>query len=169
MVEVAPKLFCGNGEDFEREVADKNEKSGIKPGFAAVHAAKDPWHRALLGYTGRGAPKEDPEYLLARRDTRLYLNLVDTPDPRFFNVDMFNKALAFTSEHLSKGFSVLIHCNQGESRGPSLTLLHMAAQKLLPTASFKEAEEAFKKLYPLYAPKAGVRGFVEQNWQLYVG
>ena len=41
-------------------------------------------HRDALGYSGKAAPKGHPEYLLARRENRLILNLVDANDPRLF-------------------------------------------------------------------------------------
>jgi hypothetical protein len=45
-----------------------------------VHACKEPYHRKELGYTGRAAPKEHPEYLICRRPGRLILNLIDPPN-----------------------------------------------------------------------------------------
>lgn len=168
MLEVAPKLFCGSQQSFEEKVADAESATGVSAGWSVIHVCKEPYHRKLLGYTGRGAPKEHPEYQLAKRECRLYLNVVDTPDPKFFSQGVFTAALAFIHAELARGQNVLIHCNQGESRGPGLTLLYMAIAKLLPAGSLKEAEEAFKKLYPPYKPGTGVRGFLEQNWRWYV-
>ncbi len=76
MILVFPHLYIGTEQDYDRRV------KGM-PGWMVVHACKEPYHRQLLGYKGRGAPKDHPEYLLARRGDRLYLNLVDTDDPAY--------------------------------------------------------------------------------------
>jgi hypothetical protein len=35
-------------------------------------------------------------------------------------------------------------------------------------SNFLEAEAAFRKLYPAYNPKAGIRGFLIANWSAYI-
>jgi len=70
MIEIYPNLYIGNEDDYESKVRSET-------GWCVVHACKDPYHRQALGYTGRAAPKEHPEYLIARRDNQLILNLVD--------------------------------------------------------------------------------------------
>jgi len=119
-------------------------------------------------YQSRGAPKDHPEYLVARRGNRLILNIVDADNPAFFAKEMIDAALDFTDKALARGLKVLIHCNQGESRSPSIALLYMAARLgALPTESLYAAEEQFRKLYPRYNPKPGIRGHLYQHWQLY--
>lgn len=63
MIEVAKNLFVGNQNDYENLVKLRND-------FSVVHACKEPYHRKVLGYSGRGAPKNHPEYLIARRGDR---------------------------------------------------------------------------------------------------
>ena len=75
MVEIFPNLFIGTEQDYEYNVKGN-------PDWVTVHACKYPYHQRELGYTGRAAPKNHPEYLIARRDRRLILNLVDAPDPK---------------------------------------------------------------------------------------
>jgi predicted protein tyrosine phosphatase len=164
VIEIINKLHCGSAFDFEQIVADPNAPNGIKEGWAVVHACKEPYHRKLLGYTGRGAPKDNPEYQLARRDTRLYMNIVDTPDPRFFSEEVFRKALEFIDNQMIVN-NVLVHCNEGCSRGPSIVLLYLRRfTSLIHDTDFDTAVEWFKTKYPQYDPAAGIKGFLRANW-----
>lgn len=161
MLEVSPQLYVGDEGDYEREVKHQD-------GWCVVHACKEPYHRQALGYSGRGAPKDHPEYLIAPRGNRLILNLVDAPLPEFFSTEIFDAALAFIDNSIKSGKKVLVHCNEGFSRGPSVALLFLASvSKAIPNTSHDEAEQAFIKLYPAYSPKSGIRGFLRNNWARY--
>lgn len=161
MIEVDRNLFVGDERDYEFNVSSQN-------GWAVVHACKEPYHRQALGYRSHGAPKDHPEYLIARRGNRLILNIVDANDPSFFAKEMINQALDFIHESLLKGEKVLIHCNQGESRSPSIALIYLASRTdVLSKDSLEEAEKKFISLYPLYNPKPGLREHIRQNWDIY--
>jgi len=162
MIEVHQNLFVGNQSDYDFKVSKQD-------GWAVVHACKEPYHRLFLDYKGRGAPKDHPEYLLAKRGNRLALNIVDVDNPAFFSKEeMIEPALDFIDEALSRGLKVLVHCNQGESRGPSLALLYMAARLgAIPSESLEAAEEKFRSIYPFYNPKYGLREHLRQNWRSY--
>lgn len=161
MVEIHSRLFVGTEIDYEARVQ-------LEPGWWVVHACKEPYHRRLLGYSGRGAPKTHPEYLSARRDKRLFLNLVDVDDPSYIAKEIIDAALAFIGEGLKSGERVLVHCNLGESRSPSIGLLYLAARAgALPFTSLIEAEAQYRKVYPHYNPKAGMRGFLLKHWADY--
>lgn len=163
MIEVHSNLFVGDENDYELGVAGQE-------GWAVVHACKEPYHRRALGYRSRGAPKDHPEYLVAHRGNRLILNIVDVNDPAFFATEMIDAALDFIDEALTQGQKVLIHCNQGESRSPAIALLYMASRlRVLPTTLLEAAEQQFSTLYPNYAPKPGIRGYLAQNWEHYCG
>jgi hypothetical protein len=161
MVEICQGLFVGTEHDYEARVRGKT-------GWRVVHACKEPYHRQLLGYKGRGAPKNDPEYFFAVRGDRLFLNLIDTEDPSYVPKQIIDKALEFIYEALKSGECVLVHCNEGESRAPVVGLLYMAAKTdaFLGLAA-TEAEKRFKTLYPAYAPKRGMRGFLYTHWKKY--
>lgn len=163
MIEVYPKLFVGKQEDYEYTVS-------CQTGWAVVHACKDPYHKQALGYSGGAISSTHPEYLVARRGNRLILNIVDTPNPSFFSKEgMIDKALDFFDEMRVKDLKVLVHCNQGNSRGPSVTLLYMAARlRVLPADSLESAEQKFKELYASYFPGMGIRGHLRQFWQQYL-
>jgi hypothetical protein len=154
MIEIAPKLWIGSQADMH------------EPGWAVLQTAKEPWHRQALGYAGRAAPKDHPEYLIARRGDRMILNLIDVQDSAFVPPAMVAQAVEFVRTARDKGQTVLIQCNQGQSRAPTLGLLCLAAQ--LP-ADFAAAEAEFLNLYPAYAPSQGMRGFAETHWASYRG
>jgi len=163
MIEVMEDLFVGDDEDYKSHVRGC-------PGWRVVHACKEPYHRNALGYSGRGAPKHHPEYLIAIRDDQLILNLVDAPNPAFFSTEIFDAALKFIRENLQEGFKVLVHCNEGHSRGPGIALLYLAAiAKVISVDSYESAEGEFRRLYPGYSPSRGVRGFLSNNWCRYCG
>lgn len=161
MIEIYPNLFIGTAEDYEFQVKGQ-------PDWMVVHACKEPCHRNALGYTSRGAPKGDPEYLIARRGNRLILNLVDAPDPNYIPKDIIDAALGFVREGLSGSRKVLVHCNLGESRSPGIGLLYLGAYTDLLPKEFAAAEERFRQIYPAYRPSAGMRGFLVKNWDSYV-
>lgn len=163
MIEVYTDLFVGDQQDYELNVAHED-------GWAVVHACKEPYHRQALGYAGRGAPKDHPEYLVARRGQRLILNMIDADSPAFFAAEMIDAALDFIEQALAGDQKVLVHCNQGQSRSPAIALLYMVSRlNALPTSSLEAAEEKFKSLYSDYAPKPGIRGYLAQHWERYCG
>lgn len=158
MKEIASRLWIGSQIDWEQieEVDDT---------WAVVHACKEPYHRKALGYTGRAAPKDHPEYLIAKRGNRLILNLIDVDDPKYVAKAIVDAAMAHIDEHLAAGALVMCHCNQGASRSPTLGMLFMAHQ--LPEA-FDEAETMFKaERYPDYSPAKGMQSFARENWGFY--
>jgi len=162
MIEIHTNLFMGTELDYEQTVKGKLD-------WCTVHACKEPYHRDLLGYKGRGAPKDHPEYFFARRNNRLFLNLVDADDPSYIPEIIINEALKFIDATLQADKKCLVHCNLGESRSPSIGLLYLALKSLIPIGSFFEAEQSYKLLYPMYNPKNGMRGFMQTNWNKYAG
>jgi len=158
MIEVSPNLFVGHQGDYEYRVAGQES-------WAVVHACKEPYHRELLGYSTKGAPKGHAEYLLAVRCDRLYLNLVDADDPAFIHVELVEKAIAFIYEKLSGGKKVLVHCNQGESRGPGIAFLYLLRHTpALPKTSLADALDVFQRIYPAFHPAAGIAGYIAAHW-----
>ena len=100
----------------------------------------------------------------------MILNLIDADDPAYIPKEIIDAALDFIAEGLRSGHRVLVHCNQGESRSPSISLLYLAAYTdAVPSASLADAEAEFVTLYPKYNPKPGIRGFLLDNWRTYCG
>jgi predicted protein tyrosine phosphatase len=160
MIEIFPNLWIGTEEDYEFNVKGK-------PDWDTVHACKEPYHRQLLGYKTRGAPKEHPEYLHAEREHRLFLNLVDAQDPAYINKSIIDAALEFIHKGLINKQKVLVHCNLGESRSPSIGLLYLVIYTDKLPKTFPEAERVFRQIYPYYNPGDGMRGFLISNWEKY--
>ena len=158
MIEVYKGIWVGTADDYEDEV--KGQK-----GWAVVHACKEPYHRKLIGYKGRGCPKSHPEYLYADRGDRLYLNMVDVPDKKFYSDEMIGKALDFIYQKWEvEHKDVLIHCNRGVSRSPSLALLFFVRSGILEGETLEDIIEQFKEVYPDYNPGQGILGYVEDCW-----
>jgi len=160
VIEICSNLFVGDETD-ERYVRGQN-------GWAVVHACKEPYHRDLLGYTTKGAPKDGPDYFFAERGDRLYLNLVDAPNPAYIPKEVIDKALGFIHEKLTKGLKVLVHCNQGESRGPGVAFLYLLRHTdTLPKTSLDDALAKFRQIYPPISPSRGISGFIAAHWEEY--
>ena len=107
MIEVCPNLHVGSEQDEQRIRG--------QAGWFFIHACKEPYHRQALGYTGRAAAKTHPEYLIARRNGRLILNLVDVDDPSYISPEIVDAALDAVRDNIQHS-KILLHCNQGQSR-----------------------------------------------------
>jgi predicted protein tyrosine phosphatase len=128
-----------------------------------VHACKSPCHQQAVGYRG-SLPNSHPNYLVLQRDDDLYLNIIDPPVP-LFKAETFERFLAFARTKYNSGASLLIHCNQGESRAPSLALLFLAKHiGALPDSSYEDAKQVFERLFPAYQPGIGIQRFLADNW-----
>lgn len=148
MIEVAKNLFVGSQEDWENIVS--NEENWV-----VIHACKEPHHRRLLGYTTPGAPKDHPEYLMAKRGNSLYLNLIDAPKSEFIPKEIIDAAVALIDTSLATNKKVFIHCNQGESRAPSIALMFLFKTGEL-NGTPQEVIDKFTEIYPSYMPSQGM-------------
>jgi len=163
MTEVYDNLYVGDERDYESNIRLKRQDE-----WSIVHACKEPYHRDALGYSGRAAPKSHPEYLTTKRGNRLILNLIDADTPKYIPKEIIDEALEFIDESLANDQKVLVHCNQGRSRSPGITLLYLAQQGEISSESFQKARNEFKEIYPRCNLANGMRGFLVQNWDTYV-
>jgi predicted protein tyrosine phosphatase len=156
VIEVHPSLFVGtDGGCFFH----------TKQEWAVIHACKSPCHQRILSYRGNLSPSH-PNYLTYERGRHLFLNMIDPPTP-LFKPELFIKSLAFISQHIPAR-KVLVHCNNGLSRAPSIALLFLAKRvKKINNESFSQAASDFKKLYPCYQPGIGIATYLSQNWQVF--
>ncbi|MBD8879833.1 hypothetical protein IHE49_05015 [Rhodanobacter sp. 7MK24] len=130
---------------------------------AVVHACKSPCHQRAVGYTGK-LPSSHPNYLVFEQGSDLYLNIIDPPVPMFMPL-LFKSFLDFSVMHWNGGKKLIIHCNQGESRAPSLALLFLARSiSAIDDSSYSSARNEFKTLYPRYQPGKGIETYFTQNW-----
>lgn len=159
MREITKNLFVGDEQDYEQIVR-------FQSGWFVIHACKDPYHRQALGYSGRAASKDHPEYLMAFRENRLILNLVDVDNVNYVSPDIIDTALKIINDNLSTK-RVLVHCNQGQSRSATIGLLFLAHKGTLTSTTFEDAEKEFLLLYPNYKPAKGMRDYALLNWNKY--
>ncbi|PCI98748.1 MAG: hypothetical protein COB14_07575 [Alphaproteobacteria bacterium] len=132
--------------------------------YAVVHACKEPCHRQAVGYSAKSLNSDHPLYLSFEKDNQLFLNMIDPPVP-LFKLESFKIFLEFVGRKIENKQPILIHCNQGQSRAPSLAMLCMAkGLNLLPNDSYAAARTAFEEKFP-YTPGKGISQFLEKNWQ----
>jgi predicted protein tyrosine phosphatase len=160
MIEVYPDLFLGNRIDYETIVAGQE-------GWAIVHVCRS-YHRIAVGYRIWSVGKGHPDYLVAHRDNRLMLCLLDLPIAVPIKKEMIEQTLNFIDRMRAGGKKMLVHCIYGRSRSPSIALLYMAARlHVLPTSSLEAAEKEFRRMYPLYNPQRGIREHLRLHWRAY--
>lgn len=147
---IRDRLFIGN--DADCAVMESSKELSI------IHACKT-CHQAAVGYR-YSLPKDHPEYLVLETPYDLYLNIIDPPKPLFW-VESFRWALDFLQRHPE---NVLLHCNQGYSRAPSIALCHLARQYAIPMESYAAARKAYSVLDPLYQPGEGIALYLEKFW-----
>ena len=144
---VGTELDCRSGDD----------------GWAVVHACKSPCHQRAVGYQG-SLPRTHPNYLVLERGSDLYLNMIDPPQPLFMS-DLFVSFLRFATRNWDAGRSLLIHCNLGESRAPSLAMLFLAKRlHAIKDSDFDVARREFDAIFPSYAPGLGIQTYLRQHW-----
>lgn len=154
MIEVFPNLFVGREEDCNRRMLYS---------LATIHACKDPCHRKAVGYTKRSLPRTHPYYLCKLIGFDLYLNIIDPDEPLFMS-PLFLKSLDFIEKHIGER-KVLVHCNLGESRAPSIALLYLSKRaKAISDEGFDCAKSDFRQRYPSYKPGLGIQSYLRANW-----
>ena len=147
IIEVFHKLFVGDADGIDE---------AAKQGMFIIHAAKEPWHRKRLGYTGRAAPKDDLRYLWDVDDYEMWCNLVDAQDAKYVPNELVAGIITKIHRELYFERSVFIHCNKGESRAPTMALCYLL--KCVPGYTVEE----FKKAYPAYNPGPGMAAYLQQ-------
>jgi len=144
-------------------VADDLSCTGGGIELAVVHACKNPCHQRAIGYSG-SLPSAHPNYLVFEQGNNLFLNIIDPPAPLFMP-PLFSNFLSFASRHWGEGRKLLIHCNRGESRAPSLALLFLAKHlSVIDSSSYQDARREFQAIYPQYAPGNGIQAYFTKHW-----
>jgi len=134
--------------------------------WALVHATQT-IHYKIFGWnrTTNKPNKKHPNYIYYEKDNRLSLNWVDGAAYLYnwSGTETFNKILDFI-EKWNNQRKILIYCDQGQSRAPTLGLLYLAKRlKSIPNDSFESARSEFIKIYPNYSP-SGIGDYVAQHW-----
>lgn len=163
MIEIFNNIFIGSEQDY---YATQGE-----PNWAILHCCKNPFHCQFVGYRGN-LPPNHPDYALKRINNEMALNLVDmdkfSANYLEFNKYMFETAFLFLDEYRNIGCKLLIHCNQGESRGPTIGMLYAARLGLFNYANFDSTVQAFRTVYPFYNPKVNIYLTAKNLWNYFV-
>lgn len=94
----------------------------------------------------------------------LYLNLLDIVSLSFeYANPMIKKSIEFIDKKIVEK-EVLVHCNFGASRSPSIALLYMAKKGYINNNSFKEAAIDFMNIYKYYSPNMGMNNYFSTHW-----
>jgi protein-tyrosine phosphatase len=159
MEKVLNGMWVGGDTDYNKL---KN-----RPEFSFLRCCKDGpgGHKETVGYNTRSAPK-GPEYLAAVRGHRMALNYIDNDDPNYIPEEMIKKGLRFIDAQLASGRKILVACNAGHSRGPTMAMLYMRSIGELPY-NFVQAQRIFHGLYSHYDPDIGVHTFARQHWGMF--
>lgn len=134
--------------------------------WAIVHATQTV-HYKLCGWNGTTTKpnKKHKNYIYYEDKNRLSLNWVEGK-PQLYKLsgtEIFNRVLDFIDKWIDAK-KVLVHCDQGFSRSPSLCLLYLSKRaNVISKASFEEARRDFVKIYPEYNPR-GLANFIKNNW-----
>lgn len=128
--------------------------------------AKSPFHKLAVGYA-KSCPQDNPEYLYAYRENgdMLILNMVDANQKKYFADEMIDEGIDFIEKSLKNGIDVVVVCNKGESRSPSMCLMYLIKNGYFYTKqSIDEVIKQFKEIYPAYNPNIGIYEYVCDYW-----
>lgn len=133
-------------------------------GYAILAACKEGpnGHRAMLGYHTLGAPK-GKDYLYARKGDWMALNLLDVEDPQMIPDKVITAGIAFIAEMMNEKKKILVHCNAGHSRGPTMAMLYLRSVGELPQP-FNRAKHIFKTLYHPLSMGHGMEFHARDMW-----
>lgn len=154
MKEILENLFIGSDSDCS------NAASGI----AVIHACKT-CHQKGVGYR-RNLSSTHPHYLIYESGNHLFLNLVDMERELLakFTHPIMKSALSFIRHHIDDK-RIIVHCNQGHSRSPSIGLVYLAQTEKISNQSFQDAKKEYVRIYPAYLPGTGIELYLTNNWE----
>ncbi len=155
MIKIHHNIFIGNEDDcFYDNRTD----------WAVIHACKLPCHCYTVGYRGN-LDYTHPNDLIKETPGHLIVNLVDMKyelNP-YYTHPIVAAVFSFIRQQ-KKETNILIHCNQGASRAPSIGLLLLAKIGAITNESYSKAREEFINIYPTYRP-SGIGYYLERHWQ----
>ena len=154
MIEVGKNIYVGSDADCFWD--NRN-------GWAVIHACKT-CHKRRVGYSGN-LGQSHPCYLIRKDQNHLFLNLVDMDRTLMpvFTSPIVRAAMEFIRENIPAK-KILIHCNEGHSRAPSVALLYLARESTIPKSCYEKAKEEFLRIYPMYSPAKGIESYMRQYW-----
>jgi len=150
---ILENLFIGDDADCSITVSD----------VAVIHACKT-CHQKGVDYRGNLSSNHS-NYLIFEEGNHLFLNLVDMKRELLdkYTHPIMKSAFVFIRTRITNQ-KVLIHCNQGLSRSPSIGLIYLARTKNISNNSYNDAKEEFLKIYSAYSPGAGIELYLQSHW-----
>ena len=135
--------------------------------WAVVHATQTIHYQYFGWNRTSNRPSKNHKYdLLYINGNHMSLNWVDGP-AYLYNcggVDIFLNALDFIEYWIEKR-RVLVHCDQGFSRSPSVCLLYLSKRMgRISNESYDKAKHELERLYPCYNP-GGIGRYLNENWE----
>jgi hypothetical protein len=155
--EIISRLYVGDEEAVPE---------ATRRGYSILAACKDgspDCHRAVLGYTTLGAPKDENYYFYRSDAKHMALNLIDVDNPDYIPDEAIDAGLQFMKERYDAGDKVFSHCIAGHTRGPLMMLAFLRTIGEMPSG-FLASERKFRALYPEYDPGRGMRVHVRARW-----
>lgn len=149
---------------FVGSVSDANLYK--KDEWAVVHASRAVHYRIFgLNKLSDELRKKHPHYIIYENNKRLSFNWgkeVMHFDRKIIK-QTFTQILDFIDKQINNS-KVLVHCDLGLSRSPSLCLLYLAKRTdLISNNSYAEARVDFEKIYPHYKPTSIVK-YLSCHW-----
>lgn len=90
---------------------------------------------------------------------------MDIPLLQGYTGPIMEAALNFIERKI-KSNDVLIHCNQDQSRAPSIALLYLAKRaKEIPNNNYTTAKQEFLKIIPAFEPSRGIEMYMFNHWE----
>ncbi|MGA2297888.1 MAG: dual specificity protein phosphatase family protein [FCB group bacterium] len=155
MIEIYTNLFIGTTQDCPITSTDD---------WTTIHACKDPCHRRAVNYRNN-LPNSHSFYLIYKNNYDLYLNMVDMEQELMlkFTNPIMKAAMSFIEENITDK-KILIHCNQGQSRSPSIAMIYLARIRFISNNKFENTVQDFINIFPNYNPGTGIKLYMKKNW-----
>lgn len=140
---------------FVADIEGHTIKSGKDT--AILHACKYPCYDSV---SNNDVSTRSLDYLFIEQGNNMYLNIIDSGKPLFYK-DTFDFSLLFIEKHINER-EVIIHCNKGQSRSPSIAMLY-----LFRDLKYREAQNRMYDIYPYYNPSLGIDEYLGNNWKVF--
>lgn len=142
--------------------------------FSVLGCCKYPLHQQNARLSGASkdgylkiAPSE-PEYYFAERDHAVYCNLIDAESMEYIPDVIIERAIKFIADEIADGRNVLVVCNNGVSRSPSIALMYLIRAGFFDARyTFDDVLKVFCKKYPMYSPNKGMYDYTKRFFEKY--
>lgn len=144
--------------------------------FSVLGCCKYPLHQQNARLSGASKDgylkigKSEKEYYFAERDHALYCNLIDAGSMEYIPDVIIERSLKFIADEIADGRNVLVVCNNGVSRSPSIALMYLIRYGYFNgyfgrIYTFDDVLKVFRKIYPLYSPNKGMFDYTKQFFE----